>query len=68
MRLLSAERINSMSEHEKAKAIENIKTSNLTVQEKEENLKLLMRDASKEKQILKDIEESQADISDLYNN
>lgn len=65
MRLLTIERITSMSEHEKKEMIDKIKSSNLTVEEKEENLKLLMRNNSKEQQILKDIKEGEADLDDI---
>ena len=63
MRVYTPERIAMMSVHEKKEMIDIIKSSNLTVEEKEANLKLLqVRDNS---HILKDIEESQADIDDI---
>lgn len=65
MRLLSREKINAMSLLEKERMIDTIKSSNLTTDEKEANLKLLRGDSEKIKQILKDIEESSADIDDM---
>lgn len=65
MRLLSREKINAMSLLEKERMIDTIKSSNLTTEEKEANLKLLKGDSEKIKQILKDIEESAADIDDM---
>jgi hypothetical protein len=65
MRVLTAQRVNEMSEHEKKEMIENIKTSSLSYQEKEANLRLLQSDNSREKAILKEIQESSADIDDI---
>jgi hypothetical protein len=68
MRLLDRERINNMSELEKLKMIDNIKTSNLTIQEKDANLELLQPSYEKQEQVMRDFKEGQADIDDLKGN
>lgn len=65
MRLLSREKINNMSDLEKERMIDSIKSSNLTVQEKEANLQLLRPSYEKQVEIIKDFLEGQADIDDL---
>jgi len=65
MRLLDREKINNMSPREKLKMIDNIKTSNLTIQEKDANLALLEPAYELQSKIVKDFIEGQADIDDL---
>ena len=65
MRLLDRERINNMSELEKRKMIDSIKSSNLTLQEKDANLELLQPSYEKQAKVMKDFMEGRADIDDL---
>lgn len=65
MRLLNREKIKSMSELEKIRVADNIKTSSLTPQEKTANLELLQPSYEKQKIAMKSFLEGQADIDDL---
>lgn len=65
MRIIDRERIEHMSELEKMKMIDNIKSSNLTVKEKDANLALLQPSYELQEKIMKDFREGQADIDDL---
>jgi len=65
MRLLDREKVNSMSNLEKLKMVDSIKTSNLTPQEKKANLELLQPSYEKQRQVLRDFQEGQADIDDF---
>lgn len=65
MRLLDRERIKNMSELEKRKMVDIIKTSNLSIQEKDANLELIQPSYEKQKIAMKNFLEGQADIDDL---
>lgn len=65
MRLLDRKKINNMSELERIKMIDNIKASNLTIQEKDANLELLQPSFTKQARAMKDFIEGQADIDDI---
>jgi len=65
MRLLDREKINNMSELEKRRMIDNIKSSNLTPQEKDANLELLQPSFFRQARVIRDFEEGQADIDDI---
>jgi len=54
-----------MSELEKRKMIDSIKSSNLTLQEKDANLELLQPSYEKQVEVMKDFIEGRADIDDL---
>ena len=54
-----------MSELEKRKMIDSIKSSNLTLQEKDANLELLQPSYEKQAKVMKDFMEGRADIDDL---